>query len=254
MTIANQRCVSAAYGTDLAFVHDVGFGDFARAAAPFLVALLQRRGIGSARVVDLGSGSGILAAALCRKGYRVLGIDLSASMIRLARRRAPRAVFRRDSFVSARLPECEAVTALGECLNYAFDSRVGRRTIPAFFRRVHRVLAPRGVFVFDIATPGRGAGPAIRYHAGDGWVVIAHMTEDAHRHVLTRRITAFRRVGRRWRRSDEVHRLRLYRRDDVRRWLETAGFDVGVLHGYGRLRFPRGWLGFVASPRHSRRI
>jgi ubiquinone/menaquinone biosynthesis C-methylase UbiE len=34
-----------------------------------------------------------LAAELCRAGYDVLGVDLSAAMLALARRRAPEATF-----------------------------------------------------------------------------------------------------------------------------------------------------------------
>jgi hypothetical protein len=47
------------YGADLASIHDAGFGDFAHEAAPWLPALLRRRGIAGGRVGDLGCGSGI---------------------------------------------------------------------------------------------------------------------------------------------------------------------------------------------------
>jgi hypothetical protein len=53
--------------------------------------------------------------------------------------------------------------------------------------------------------------------------------EDPAARTLTRRI-ALEREGRR---SDEVHRLRLYERADVVEWLETAGFDVVCHPSYG---------------------
>jgi SAM-dependent methyltransferase len=239
--------VSAGYGTDLAFAHDVGFGGFARDGGRWILAQLRRRGIRGGRVVDLGCGSGIWAAALCRAGYDVLGIDVSAAMLALARRRAPRARFRRGSLLDAPIPACDAVTSLGECLSYAFDARAETRALPALFRRVRRALRPGGLFVFDVATPGRGAGPPVRWYAGDGWVVVARVVEDRRRHVLTRAITTFRRTGHAWRRSDEVHRLRLYRPPDVLRALADAGFRARAVGGYGRVRLPRGWVGFVAA-------
>ena len=239
--------MSPGYGTDLAFVHDAGFGGFARDGGRWILAQLRRRGIRGGRVVDLGCGSGIWAAALCRAGYDVLGVDLSAAMLALARRRAPRATFRRASLLDASIPACDAVTSLGECLSYAFDTSAETRALPAFFRRVRRALRPGGLFVFDVATPGRGAGPPVRWHAGEGWVVVARIAEDRRQRVLTREITTFRRAGRAWRRSDEVHRLRLYRPSDVRRALGEAGFRARAVGGYGRVRLPRGWVGFVAE-------
>ena len=241
--------MSSGYGADLAFVHDTGFGGFARDGGRWILAQLRRRGVRGGRVVDLGCGSGIWAAALCRAGYDVLGVDVSAAMLALARRRAPRATFRRESLLDATIPPCDAVTSLGECLSYAFDSSAGTRALPAFFRRVRRALRPGGLFVFDVATPGRGAGPSVRWHAGEGWVVVARVAEDRQRRVLTREITTFRRVGRAWRRSDETHWLRLFPPRDVLRALAAAGFRACRVSGYGRVRLPPGWVGFVAENR-----
>jgi len=49
------------YGEDLAYIHDVGFGDFAWRAAPGVLARLQRHGVDHGTVVDLGCGTGIWA-------------------------------------------------------------------------------------------------------------------------------------------------------------------------------------------------
>ena len=102
------------YGEDLAYIHDLGFGNFARSAAPFVLKLLHQEGESGGLVVDLGCGSGILAKELSDEGYRVLGFDLSPAMIDIARGRVPTADFRVGSFLSAKLPRCAAVTAIGE--------------------------------------------------------------------------------------------------------------------------------------------
>src|ERR1022692_3797692 len=78
-----------AYDRDLAYIHDTGFTGFARKAAPGLLRLLRQNRILGGRVVDAGCGSGVWARELSECGYDVLGIDISAHMIRLARRQAP---------------------------------------------------------------------------------------------------------------------------------------------------------------------
>lgn len=193
------------YENDLAYIHDAGFGDFARNAAPGLVTVLRRAGIRSGLIVDLGCGSGIWAAELTRRGYDVLGIDISRSMIALAKKRVPTAQFVNASFWKAKLPPCDAVTALGECFNYTFDRPNSLKALERLFRRVHQALRPGGVFIFDIAEPGRALR---RAHAlGKDWAIF--FEAEAGRNFLIRRMTTFRQVGRSYRRSQETHRLRL---------------------------------------------
>jgi hypothetical protein len=61
-----------AYENDLAYIHDRGFSEQARRAAPHLVRLLQQSGIREGLVVDLGCGSGVWAKALVDAGYQVV--------------------------------------------------------------------------------------------------------------------------------------------------------------------------------------
>jgi SAM-dependent methyltransferase len=106
-------------------------------------------------VVDLGAGSGITARVLIDAGYQVLGVELSPDMVELARQRAPEARFIGSSLLGAELPACVAVTAIGECLNYATDPRTGRQQLATLFGRIHQALRPGGLFLFDVAEPGR---------------------------------------------------------------------------------------------------
>src|SRR6185369_15859003 len=110
-----------AYKDDLAYIHDAGFGDFAKNSAPGLLEIFRQNAITTGLVVDLGCGSGIWARELSRAGYNVLGIDISPAMIEIARKRVPRAQFQTGSLLKTRIPQCDAVTSLGECMNYLFD-------------------------------------------------------------------------------------------------------------------------------------
>ena len=128
------------YARDLAYIHHHGFGDFAQQFAPGLLRIFREAGIHGALVVDLGCGSGIWARALLDKGYDVLGVDPSASMLELARQQAPAASFLQSSAYRAALPACVAVTALGEVLSYHRRSVRGPSRLPALFRRVAQAL------------------------------------------------------------------------------------------------------------------
>jgi SAM-dependent methyltransferase len=235
------------YDTDLAYTHDVGFGAFAEQSAPGLLALLRQHGIEKGLVVDLGCGSGIWARTLTGAGYDVFGVDYSRAMIALARKKAPRARFRHGSYLNVALPPCAAVTSIGECLCYLFD-RDGDDELAALFERVHSALRPGGVFIFDIVQPGLvpGGKAQRRHRTGDDWAVMVEVEEDRAREVLTRNITCFRLVGRLYRRSEEVHRQRLYRGRDLAVMLSKVGFRIRLLRGYGQFRLGRGRAVLVA--------
>lgn len=241
-----------AYTDDLAYIHDAGFGHWARHAAAFVLKSLRQSGVERGLVVDLGCGSGILAEQLATAGYEVLGIDQSEAMLALARRRAPGARFLMQSLLAADIPPCRAVTAIGECFNYLFDDAHSSQALAELFGSVCKALPPGGLLIFDAAEPGRvpGPGPAKLHAEGPDWAVLATAEEDAGERLLTRRITAFRQVGDLYRRSHEVHRLRLLPRAELSAQLQAAGFEVEVLAGYGDFVFPAGHAGYLAAKPH----
>jgi SAM-dependent methyltransferase len=143
--------------------HPIDFGvtapDYAahrRPFAPELYARLHQFGIGIAgqRVLDLATGTGLLARPLAQAGCRVIGVDVSLALLRHSRSldaptagtfyaaaRAERLPFASDSF--------DAVVA-GQCWHW-FD----RTTAPA---EIRRVLVPVGkvaaVYQTHIPLPG----------------------------------------------------------------------------------------------------
>jgi len=214
--------------------------------APELLNLLHKNGIDSGRVIDLGCGSGIWASELSRHGYSVLGIDISAAMIEIARKRVPNGEFRTESLLKAVLPRCVAVTSLGECFNYLFDETNSLNQLRQLFRRIHSALQPGGLLIFDIAVPGRGKGPSQKHIEGNDWAVLVDVYEDNRTNRLTRKITSYRKIGSLFRRDEEVHQLQLYKRTDVLKELRGAGFRARTTDHYGSQKMIDGCIAFVA--------
>jgi SAM-dependent methyltransferase len=237
-----------AYRDDLAYIHDTGFGQFAQNAAPALLAELRQRQVDRGLVIDLGCGSGIVSEAVAAARFDVLGIDISPGMLALARKRVPGGRFIEGSLLTAELPPCVAVAAVGECINYLFDRGNNKAALARLFRRIHAALRPGGLFLLDVAGPGRvpGGGPQRTFREGGDWVVLVIAEEDRRRGVLTRQITSFRKVGTLYRRDHEVHEQRLLGTAEITTLLRDAGFRVRRLRGYGPLPFGPGHAGFLA--------
>lgn len=233
------------YNEDLANIHDAAFSGMSRGAAVTLLRVLRQRNIKEGLVVDLGCGPGTLAEELTHAGYDVLGIDTSAAMLRLARERAPLARFERNSIFAVKLPQCIAVTAIGEPINYR-SRRNARNSIKNLFRRVHNSLVHGGVFLFDFVH-----SPSPRYatshRQGTDWAILVTTEADAGTRILTRRMTVFRKVAGAYRRSEETHYQEIYSKAQLKDELIKAGFKVGRLTGYGRQRLLPGRAAFLCT-------
>jgi SAM-dependent methyltransferase len=221
------------YGQDLASIHAEAFEALAASAAEALLLLLGQS-TPSRRVLDLGCGAGPLSRRLSEEGFSTWGLDLSPALIAMARERLPGAEFLCGSILDAPLPKATAVAAVGEVLNYATVHDPA--ALSRVFERVFEALAPGGVFLFDLAGPGR-AGTGRSFTEGAKWAVGLVATESDDE--LRRKISTFREVDEGvWRRSYEEHRLRLWPTAGVVEQLGSCGFRVEELAGYAGATTP----------------
>jgi SAM-dependent methyltransferase len=219
------------YGPDQAIIHHQNFGRLAEFAAEDLISLLAGAGLREGTVVDLGCGSGILARIVSDAGYDVLGVDISPAMIELARQNAPRGSFRLGSLLDGDLPRAVAVTAIGEALNYATDPRAGIGELERLATRVGAALQPGGLFLFDIATPGREGGARQQFHDREDWTLYMRAEENGDR--SDRYIVIFRKNNDGcYVRTEEHHVLRLYESEGVAAVLRRGGLDAEVKEDY----------------------
>lgn len=235
-----------AYDRDLAYIHHVGFGDFSREAAPGILSLFSRANIHAGLVVDLACGSGLWVRELQRSGYEAVGVDASTAMIALARTIAPGARFTCASLHGWELPRCDAVTCLGEGLNYLPDGSTEPLPIGPVIQRVADALRPGGMFVFDVIVSGKAAMNYRTWRTGDDWAVLIEVAEQAGTPLLTRDMTTFRKSGTTYRRAFERHAVQVFDRTAVETLLRDAGFSVKTSRRYGDAPLPTRRLAFVA--------
>lgn len=228
------------YQEDLAYIHHHGFSDLARAAGPWLLRTLHKAGLRQGTIVELGCGGGVLLAELAAAGYRVVGVDSSASMLEIASSTAPAAELLQGSLYDAPIPACSTVVSVGEALSYVTGPDV-RPPTRQLFERITSALAPGGLLLFD--TIVRGAEPFTAYRnwaSGDDWACLVDVQPHPTSPHLRRAITTFRRVGETYRRGYEEHWVYLFSRPELLRQLQEAGFTVRTSRGYGRVRLAPG--------------
>ncbi|GFG50452.1 SAM-dependent methyltransferase [Mycolicibacterium agri] len=150
---------------------------------------LERDGLISGRVLDVGCGTGEHTILLSRLGYDVLGVDFAPEAVEQARRNAE------AKGVQARFAVADA-TNLGD--NPQYDTIVDSALFhifddtdrPRYVASLHNACRPGGVvYVLALSTAGRGLGPevseeTIRGAFGDGWRLEA-LDTTTYRGVVT---------------------------------------------------------------------
>ncbi len=149
---------------------------------------LERSGLISGKVLDIGCGAGEHTILLTRLGYDVLGVDAAPTAIDQARANAA------AKGVDARFAVADAMnlgdeqrydTIVDSALFHIFDDTDRARYVAS----LHAALRPGGVVhVLALSDKGRGFGPevsdaVIRDAFADGWVLEA-LDETTYRGVV----------------------------------------------------------------------
>jgi len=101
------------------------------------------------RVLDAGSGTGIpIARHLIQAGFEVIGIDLSETMVAIARENVPGSTFQKMNIVEIDLP-LESFD--GVISTYAII-HIPREMHARIFRSFHSILKPGGIMLVSIGT------------------------------------------------------------------------------------------------------
>jgi SAM-dependent methyltransferase len=226
-----------------------------RFAAPFLDRILRQHAPGF-DVLDVACGTFGLDLPLLARGYRIVGRDLSPSMVAQARR-ALRSSHRRGDVARADMRTLDvgrtfdAVLCLGTAFNYLVQPAEIRATLAVFKKH----LRPRGILILDltnfeawIRNPAN-ARAEVDHIFPDGMrvTVFGLNDQDLRRRIHHARfLTALMRGSRLDLHLSEAP-LRIWRKEDLGGLLRRSGF--GILGWWGDLRIGRSY-----KPRTSPRL
>jgi len=103
-------------------------------------------------VIDIGCGTGNHALRLSKLGYQVTGVDLSPTMLKIAKEKDKKGKIR---FVQGDMKKLEKVIQKDQrfdaaiCLGQVFYHLVTNKDVQAFLNRLHKILKQNGLFIFN---------------------------------------------------------------------------------------------------------
>jgi SAM-dependent methyltransferase len=224
----------AIFRADYARLYDAMYGskDYTR-ECDAVEGAVRRYGDGGAyrALLDLGCGTGNHSVPLARRGYDVTGVDLSADMVAIARRKAESAGivarFEAGDMRSASLGRSFDVAVI---MFAALGYLIADRDVAAGLANVKRHLRPGGLLLFDVwnrtTLLREGARDRITVSDEPGRQLIkaALRTLDPSGTHVNVRMRVWDIAGTTVTASaDETHRMRPFTQAELERFLREAG-------------------------------
>lgn len=184
------------------------------------------------RVLDVGCGTGRLLIPLAQRGYDVVGADASAEMLSVTKEKAQKVGLKKlrlEHHDMRRLPyrdEFDALICMFTAFNYMLTDEDVNEALACFYR----ALKKGGVCVVDVmnwlSLLGRFREYAVQHGGADGVSfhrVVTHTFDDVpgiwYHDEFDTVIESGKTTS--WR---EVHTLRMLTHNEMRRFLQDAGF------------------------------
>jgi SAM-dependent methyltransferase len=138
----------ASSNDDFALIYNRHWGPrYAANALETLESLVLSRIPTGGKVLDLCCGAGQISRILTDRGYSVVGLDASASLVALAKKNAPNAHFElADAKFFSSSDRFQAAISLNDSLNHLLSIE----DLKSVFLNVYKCMAPAGVFLFDL--------------------------------------------------------------------------------------------------------
>jgi SAM-dependent methyltransferase len=204
--------------------------------ARYVQSLLRRHGVSAGAIIELGCGTGKHAEQLARLGFSVQGLDLSPSMVEIARKRTPADVASQLQFDvgdarSARLNRrFDAAISLFHVASY----QTANEDLAGMFATAAAHLKAGGIFVFDFwYGPGVLTDPPVERvkNLEDGVIQVTRRAKptlrpnenvvDVHYQVLVKQ----NRNGM-VAQIEETHSMRYLFLPEIRWMLQAAGMEL----------------------------
>lgn len=201
----------------------------------YIEAIWRRFGCTPALVLDLACGTGGLTTELAARGYDMIGVDVSAEMLAIARAKDPRPLYLQQDMRHFELyGTVDAIICGCDGLNYLLDEA----DLAATFALCANYLNPGGILIFDINTEYKfsqvladGTFAATCDDAAYIWENFYDPEEKINEYALT----CFVKEGGVYRRFEETHYQRAYSPEEIEAAL--SGANLKLLDQYHELTF-----------------
>lgn len=181
-------------------------------------------------IMDCACGTGAMTIALYKRGYHVIGNDVSPDMLMKARTNAFKEGAKNIIFICEDMRKLmihkpiDAILCVCDGVNYLTEPS----DAAAFFSRAYDCLRPNGLLLFDISSAYKLStvlGDHTFTEETDEYAYIWKNAYDEKTSLCRMDLTCFVRNGGQYDRFSETHLQRAYTENELKALLSEAGFS-----------------------------
>ena len=206
------------------------YSHFSEKMAEILPTIFENFNVQPQRILDIACGEGTFAVEMAKRGFQVVGVDISEEMLKFAKEKAKNENVNVE-FICGDMrsldfnEEFGLVTCWFDSLNYLLTLK----DLEKAFAGVYKALKKDGLFIFDMNT---------KYGLAVGWaryschieqetedILEIHQTSyDFETDIATMRVIGLIKNGETWVKIDEEHKEKAYTLREIRECLKRVGF------------------------------
>lgn len=224
-------------------IYDLLMDDFDYPAwANYYLELIRTRKPDVQTVCECACGTGSITIELAKRGYSVIGVDISQEMLEIAAEKARKAGqairFVCRDMCALQLPKpVDALLCTCDGVNYL----TSEKRVRAFFETAYRQLRHGGVFAFDISSAYKLKNVIGNAFFGEERDDVAYLWQNClDGDIVNMDITFFvRRENGLYERIEENHRQKAHEADAIAAMLKEVGFRDIRIYGDQSLLAPK---------------
>ncbi len=208
--------------------------------ADYLIRLIKDQGDNPQNILELGCGTGNITHELLKRGYEVVGIDISEEMLELAEEKTQdfgdRIILIQQDITELdfEVYEIDTVIAVNDTFNYILEKKKLKDLLTYLYPR----LKSGGQLVFDISSPYKLQYTLGGHTFGESFEDMVYLWENYYDRALGQvfmEINIFEKRGKMYERLTENHVQRAYERNEIIKMLTEAGYKN--IKSYGDFNF-----------------
>lgn len=193
----------------------------------YIIKIFKKNNISPETILDLACGTGTITTELYRRGYKMIGTDISCDMLEVASSKSNNQILylcqdMRDLELNSKV---DSVICMFDSLNYI----TSYRDLKKIFKKVYTYLDDKGLFIFDMNTEYKLSeilGKNTYTYSEDNITYIWENEFNRKSRVCDFYLSFFVREHDLYRKYEEQHSEKGYSIEEIEYALNNAGFRL----------------------------